>query len=129
MGYAVLAWQKALLTRISSKHETNQPIKQQVEWIDCDQELEVSKKMSGGEVMIRIFPCHGVEVIFGLCGDTSLPFYDAMYRLAHNIKRVLTRDERCAGYMTDVDAHISGKVGVCEDPSARWCHSHVTSLG
>ena len=77
----------------------------------------MSKKMSGGEAMVRMFQHHGVEVIFGLCGDTSLPFYDAMYRLDHNIKHVLTRDERCAGYMADVYARISGKVGVCEGPS------------
>ena len=79
--------------------------------------VEVSKKMSGGEAMVRMFQHHGVEVIFGLCGDTSLLFYDAMYRLDHNIKHVLTRDERCAGYMADVYARISGKVGVCEGPS------------
>ena len=77
----------------------------------------MSKKMSGGEAMVRMFQGHGVEVIFGLCGDTSLPFYDAMYRLEHDIKHVLTRDERCAGYMADAYARVSGKVGVCEGPS------------
>jgi acetolactate synthase-1/2/3 large subunit len=60
---------------------------------------------------------HGVEVVFGLCGDTSLPFYDALYRLDHGIRHVLTRDERSAGYMADVYARVSGKVGVCEGPS------------
>ena len=37
---------------------------------------------------------HEVKYIFGLCGDTTLPFYDALYRLDHSIKHVLTRDER-----------------------------------
>src|SRR3546814_20191212 len=60
---------------------------------------------------------HGVEVIFGLCGDTSLPFYDALYRLDHGMRHVLTRDERSASYMADVYARVSGKVGVCEGPS------------
>lgn len=60
---------------------------------------------------------HGVKHIFGLCGDTSLPFYDALARLDHGIDHVLTRDERSAAYMADAYARISGRVGVCEGPS------------
>ena len=77
----------------------------------------MSNKLTGGEAMVRMLESHGVEVIFGLCGDTSLPFYDAMYRLDHNIRHVLTRDERSAAYMADAYARVSGKVGVCEGPS------------
>jgi acetolactate synthase I/II/III large subunit len=55
-------------------------------------------------------------VIFGLCGDTSLPLYDALARLG-TIKHVLTRDERHAAYMADGYARVTGKVGVCEGPS------------
>lgn len=60
---------------------------------------------------------HGVEIIFGLCGDTSLPLYDALARLDHGITHVLTRDERSAAYMADAYARVTGKVGVCEGPS------------
>ena len=60
---------------------------------------------------------HSVEYIFGVCGDTSLPFYDALGRLDHGIRHVLCRDERSAGYMADAYARVSGKVGVCEGPS------------
>jgi acetolactate synthase-1/2/3 large subunit len=60
---------------------------------------------------------HGVEVIFGLCGDTSLPLYDALARLPHGMRHVLTRDERHAAYMADGYARVTGKVGVCEGPS------------
>src|SRR5687768_443354 len=59
---------------------------------------------------------HGVEVIFGLCGDTSLPLYDALARVG-SVRHVLTRDERHAAYMADGYARLSGKVGVCEGPS------------
>src|SRR5688500_11277290 len=59
---------------------------------------------------------HDVEIVFGLCGDTSLPLYDAMARLG-SIRHVLTRDERHAAYMADGYARLSGKVGVCEGPS------------
>ena len=58
---------------------------------------------------------HGVEIVFGLCGDTSLPLYDAFR--SSNLDHVLTRDERHAAYMADGYARVSGKVGVCEGPS------------
>lgn len=73
--------------------------------------------ISGAEALVRMLQIHGVEVIFGLCGDTSLPFYDALYRLDHGMRHVLTRDERSASYMADVYARVSGRVGVCEGPS------------
>src|SRR5262245_38830268 len=64
--------------------------------------------------MLRL---HDVEYIFGLCGDTSLPWYDALRRFNHGITHILCRDERSAGYMADAYARVSGKVGVCEGPS------------
>jgi acetolactate synthase-1/2/3 large subunit len=72
--------------------------------------------LTGAEAVVEMLKAHGVEVIFGLCGDTSLPLYDALARLG-SIKHVLTRDERHAAYMADGYARISGKVGVCEGPS------------
>ncbi len=73
--------------------------------------------MTGAEAGVETLKAHGVEVIFGLCGDTSLPLYDALARLPHGMKHVLTRDERHAAYMADGYARVSGKVGVCEGPS------------
>jgi acetolactate synthase-1/2/3 large subunit len=72
---------------------------------------------TGAEAMVRMLEAHGVEHIFGLCGDTTLPFYDAMNRLEHGINHILTRDERHAAYMADAYARVTGKVGVCEGPS------------
>lgn len=73
--------------------------------------------LSGGEAVVETLKAHGVGVIFGLCGDTSLPFYDALARLEHGMRHVLTRDERSAAYMADGYARVSGRVGVCEGPS------------
>src|SRR6185503_7692035 len=71
--------------------------------------------LTGAEAVVEMLKAHGVEVIFGLCGDTSLPLYDVFY--SSGIKHVLTRDERHAAYMADGYARVSGKVGVCEGPS------------
>ncbi|MCR8547875.1 thiamine pyrophosphate-binding protein [Salipiger sp. P9] len=73
--------------------------------------------MNGAEAMVRSLQAHGVTHIFGLCGDTTLPFYDAMLRLDHGITHVLTRDERSATYMADGFSRVTGRVGVCEGPS------------
>lgn len=73
--------------------------------------------MTGAEAMVRMLEAHGVRHIFGLCGDTTLPFYDALYRLDHNIQHILTRDERSAAYMADGYARVTKRVGVCEGPS------------
>ena len=73
--------------------------------------------MTGAEAAVTMLRGHGVRHVFGLCGDTSLPFYDALARLDHGIEHVLTRDERHAAYMADAYARISGKPGVCEGPS------------
>jgi len=83
----------------------NKPVESQAETI------------TGAEAVVGMLKAHGVEVIFGLCGDTSLPFYDALARLPHGMRHILTRDERSAAYMADGYARVSGRVGVCEGPS------------
>ena len=76
-----------------------------------------SNEMTGAEAMVRLLAAHGVENIFGLCGDTSLPFYDALATINHGMTHYLTRDERHAAYMADGYARVTGKVGACEGPS------------
>ena len=77
----------------------------------------VTNQITGAEALVRMLKLHDVNVIFGLCGDTSLPFYDALYRTAGDLTHVLTRDERHAAYMADAYARVTGRVGVCEGPS------------
>ena len=71
---------------------------------------------NGAQAMVRMLKLHGVRHIFGLCGDTSLPFYDALAE-AGDIQHILTRDERSAAYMADGYARVTGRPGVCEGPS------------
>ncbi|MEZ5826717.1 MAG: thiamine pyrophosphate-binding protein [Geminicoccaceae bacterium] len=76
-----------------------------------------TNEMNGAEAMVRMLQEHGVRHVFGLCGDTSLPFYDALYSLDHGIEHILTRDERSAAYMADGYARVTGRPGICEGPS------------
>jgi acetolactate synthase-1/2/3 large subunit len=72
---------------------------------------------TGADAFVRMLQLYGVKHVFGVCGDTSLPYYDSLYRLDHGITHVLARDERSAGYMADAYARVSARVGVCEGPS------------
>lgn len=73
--------------------------------------------LSGAEALVRMLEAYRVRHVFGLCGDTTLPFYDAIYRLDHKIEHVLVRDERTAAYMADGYSRVTGRVGICEGPS------------
>lgn len=77
----------------------------------------MSNTLNGAEAVVRMLEAHGVTHVFGLCGDTSLPLYDAFRNLDHGITHVLTRDERSATYMADAYSRVTGRVGVCEGPS------------
>ena len=77
----------------------------------------MTNELNGAEAMVRMLEAQGVRHIFGLCGDTTLPFYDAMLKLDHKINHVLTRDERSATYMADGYSRVTGRVGVAEGPS------------
>ena len=77
----------------------------------------MADQLTGAQALVRMLEAYQVKHIFGLCGDTSLPFYDALQQLDHGMKHILTRDERSAGYMADAYARVTGKVGVCEGPS------------
>lgn len=77
----------------------------------------MDNQLNGAEAMVKVLEAHGVRHIFGLCGDTTLPFYDAMRDLPHAMTHVLTRDERSAAYMADGYSRVTGQVGVCEGPS------------
>ena len=80
-------------------------------------ESAATNSMTGAEAMVRMLQLHGVRHVFGLCGDTTLPFYDALFRLDHGIVHILARDERHAAYMADGYARVTGRPGVCEGPS------------
>ena len=77
----------------------------------------MTEAMTGADAAVRTLQAHGVRHIFGLCGDTSLPFYVALYRPDLGWALVLPRDDRSAAYMADAYARVTGRVGVCEGPS------------
>lgn len=72
---------------------------------------------NGAHVLVDMLMRFQVEVIFGVSGDTSIAFYEALYDAQPGIRHVMARDERSASFMADAYARISRKPGVCECPS------------
>ncbi|MGQ9599870.1 MAG: thiamine pyrophosphate-binding protein [Anaerolineae bacterium] len=75
--------------------------------------------LSGGQLVVEMLKAYGVRYLFGVPGDTSLPFYDALgqAQAQGEIIHVLAHDERSATYMADVYARVSSRPGVTEAPS------------
>lgn len=73
--------------------------------------------MVGAYVLVEMLKSYGVDVIFGVPGDTSIPFYEALYDAQPAIRHVMARDERSASFMADAYARLSHRPGVCECPS------------
>jgi acetolactate synthase I/II/III large subunit len=73
--------------------------------------------VKGAQIIVEMLKQYGVEVIFGVPGDTSIPLYEALYDAGGTIRHVMARDERSAAFMADAYARLSHKPGVCECPS------------
>ena len=74
-------------------------------------------KMRTADAIVKILVANEVEVIFGVPGDTSMSFHDALKNHSDQIKYIQCRDERHAAYMADTYARVSGKPGVVDVPS------------
>jgi len=73
--------------------------------------------MIGAQALVEMLKQYQVDVIFGVPGDTSIPFYEALYDAQPDIRHIMARDERSASFMADAYARLSHKPGICECPS------------
>lgn len=77
--------------------------------------------MKGAEILLKMLEAYGVEHVFGLPGETTLPWYKEWHKHPQ-IEHVLTRDERSASFMAEAYAKVAFKPGVCEGPSPGAAH-------
>src|SRR3954451_24769227 len=73
--------------------------------------------MNAAEALVQMLIDTGVSHIFGLPGDTSMTFYDALYHKGSGIRHVMFRDERSASFAADAYARFTNRIGVTEGPS------------
>ncbi|GGB25271.1 acetolactate synthase [Tistrella bauzanensis] len=73
--------------------------------------------MRGADILVEMLVGYGVDTIFGVPGDTNVPFYEALQLRADEIRHVMARDERSAGFMADAYGRFTNRPGVFECPS------------
>lgn len=82
--------------------------------------------MKGANAIVEALRLEGVEVIFGIPGGASIPFYDVLYDA--DIRHILTRHEQVAAHAADGYARASGKVGVCSATSGPGATNLTTGI-
>jgi acetolactate synthase-1/2/3 large subunit len=73
--------------------------------------------MRGADILVEMLIGYGVEVVFGVPGDTNVPFYEALQEREGEIRHVMARDERSAGFMADAFGRFTNRPAVFECPS------------
>jgi acetolactate synthase-1/2/3 large subunit len=84
-------------------------------------------KMKGSQALVKSLEKEGVEVIFGIPGGVSIPFYDALYD-SKKIRHILVRHEQAAAHAAEGYARASGKVGVCSATSGPGATNLTTGI-
>ncbi len=84
---------------------------------------------TGAEMLAECLCLAGIDIIFGLSGDTGVIFYDALYHRRDRIRHVMAHDERHAAYMADAYARCTNRVGAMEVSSGGGVTYAVGGLG
>ena len=68
---------------------------------------------TGGQLLVDALKIHGVDMVFGVPGESYLGTLDAFYDARDAIKFVLCRQEGGAASMADAYGKLTGRPGVC----------------
>src|SRR3990167_4578951 len=71
-----------------------------------------NQKPTGGQVIVELLRCNGVDRVFTVPGESFLPVLDALHD-ATDIELVVCRQEGGASMMAEAYAKITGGPGVC----------------
>ncbi len=70
------------------------------------------KTRHGGKILADALVGHGVELAFGVPGESFLPVLDGIYDVREKLRFVICRQEGGASYMADAYGKLTGKPGV-----------------
>ncbi len=68
---------------------------------------------TGGQLLIDALKVHGVDLVFGVPGESFLAALDAFYDAREQIKFVICRQEGGAANMADAYGKLTGRPGIC----------------
>jgi acetolactate synthase-1/2/3 large subunit len=68
---------------------------------------------SGGEVLVAALARHGVDLLFGVPGESYLAALDALYDRRDSMRFIVCRHECAAAHMAEAYGKLTGRPGVC----------------
>lgn len=68
---------------------------------------------TGGQLVADQLRRHGVHTVFCVPGESYLPFLDAMYDTAQDMRLVVARHEGAAATMAEAYGKLTGEPGIC----------------
>ncbi|MES2353962.1 MAG: thiamine pyrophosphate-binding protein [Pseudomonadota bacterium] len=68
---------------------------------------------TGGQILVDQLKIHGVDLAFGVPGESYLPVLDALYDARDLIRFIVCRQEGGAAYMAEAYGKLTGRPGIC----------------
>lgn len=68
---------------------------------------------TGAQILVDQLRIHGVDIAFGVPGESYLAVLDALYDARERIRFIICRQEGGAAYMADAYGKLTGRPGVC----------------
>ncbi|MFX0056995.1 MAG: thiamine pyrophosphate-binding protein [Candidatus Hodarchaeota archaeon] len=92
---------------------------------------EETKKVNGGDVLIKCLLKENVKYMFGIPGGQFLNMYDAIYRWGREqgIETVLFRHEAAAAHAADAWARVTNTPGICFGTVGPGALNLITGIG
>ncbi|MDJ0273917.1 MAG: thiamine pyrophosphate-binding protein [Nitrososphaerota archaeon] len=72
-------------------------------------------RLSGCEALVECPLRERIRYVFGIPGDRSLPFLDAVHRIGRRkgLEFITTRREQAAAHMADAHFRVTGRPAAC----------------
>ena len=84
-------------------------------------------QLTGAQIIMECLVREGVEMVFGIPGGSTLPFYDTFQHYPQ-VQHILVKHEQSAAHAADAYARVTGKVGVCCATSGPGATNLVTGI-
>jgi acetolactate synthase-1/2/3 large subunit len=68
---------------------------------------------SGGQILVDQLAIHGVDLVFGVPGESYIAVLDALYDHAERIRFITCRHEAGAANMAEAYGKLTGRPGIC----------------
>ncbi len=68
---------------------------------------------TGGQLLVDALKVHGVDIAFGVAGESYLEVLDALHDAREKMQFIICRQEGGAAYMAEAYGKLTGRPGIC----------------